>query len=1395
MNFDDRRVSALRPRLGRVPEWMPAGCLSDFREAGAYVLLGDPGMGKTTTFKRESGQSAAGRLLTVRDFLALPPGGGGVEPTTLFLDGLDEVRAGANDPRRPFDRLRKRLAVWGKPRFRLSCRPLEWLGEDDRARLNDLSPDGEVAVLRLEPLDEAEIAAYLETVSDLDDPKCWLEEASDRRLEAVLGNPLTLGLLVTAVSSGEHWPSGRRETFEMACRRLVVERNPQYRIRPAKIYEPGALFDAAGDLSARLLLCGASGFALSPEFGDEDYLALDEESSTSGSPSRVALGSRLFAGGTPSRIEPAHRQIAEFLAARYLARLVDGGFPRLRLLAALTGTDGVPPSYLRGLAAWLAALSPPLRARLIAADPYAVAQYGDLEEFSLEERRDLLDELRRRAEHSPADVHSGLADRLLTAPDLLDEVAGMLRSDRRTPPDEAALQFLLPSLPKTLPDELAGELLRTAADSSRPGETRWLAARAFVASVPPDREDDLLRLLRQIRDGRMADPEDDLRGQLLDRLYPRGVPPAEVWDYLPQEWLGAQSGAWLFWSHELLKRSSPTEVAELLDALSSRLSASKPAVPPDWKRLSLADLPVRLLTRGLEALGENIGAARLHDWLRVASLERPSQHLWPRGAEGIREWLSGRPALQKAVLEKALARLRDSGEVSFPYLDSRRLLYRTLPPDYGRFCLDAARNEAQEHPELSQWLLGEAVNALQGGAETESLTLDLLFELAGETPLLAACLPPLLRTDLEDDYFPVRDKGPHEAADPDARANEWLTRVQENLDMLRENRAPLPLLYDLGSAFYGHLPESEGSDPSERFRRLFRGDEETIAAAWAALRGTPTRPDAPSVSEIARMGEHRRRNEESSAPWFAPAFLAAARDAADAVPDGIPPWSDRDIERALAFHYARPRRQYGEPALAERLAAERPELAAKVIVEFATVELRTGGEPTDLFYDLARADGFAAVAPLAVPPLLRAFPTRASAAQLESLKWLLRAALRRADPAALAPVIAKKANSRTVTPAQRVLWLAVGLVVSPDEYRDPLADLLKADSARAAALGEFLFAGEPGDRTLLPEVTDAETLGLLIRALGSLVKPLEWKTNPFRWVGAYERTEAAVGELIRRLGADPSASASAVLDDLIADESVADWRSELASARERQRPLARDAAFRHPSPEELSAALDDGPPTSAADLAALVVDRLLEIGDDLRGGDANPWRLFWNETGPGREPAETKHEDSCRDALLSLLRAALPEGVKVWPEGRHADDRRSDLRVTYGNFAVPVEIKKNTHRKVWSSASRQLAARYATDPAADGYGIYLVLWMDSARTSPAPEGRRPKSPEEMEERLRKGLVLDGLPPTDARKIGVCVLDVRRPRDRESAPEPVGPELMAAEPRAPYRPWPSAPHSG
>ena len=69
--------------------------LDALRAEPAYVLLGDPGSGKTTAFERECEACDAGLLVPARDFLTF-------EPTshpewrgkTLFIDGLDEVRAG-----------------------------------------------------------------------------------------------------------------------------------------------------------------------------------------------------------------------------------------------------------------------------------------------------------------------------------------------------------------------------------------------------------------------------------------------------------------------------------------------------------------------------------------------------------------------------------------------------------------------------------------------------------------------------------------------------------------------------------------------------------------------------------------------------------------------------------------------------------------------------------------------------------------------------------------------------------------------------------------------------------------------------------------------------------------------------------------------------------------------------------------------------------------------------------------------------------------------------------------------------------------------------------------------------------------------------------------------------
>ena len=110
-------------------------------------------------------------------------------------------------------------------------------------------------------------------------------------------------------------------------------------------------------------------------------------------------------------------------------------------------------------------------------------------------------------------------------------------------------------------------------------------------------------------------------------------------------------------------------------------------------------------------------------------------------------------------------------------------------------------------------------------------------------------------------------------------------------------------------------------------------------------------------------------------------------------------------------------------------------------------------------------------------------------------------------------------------------------------------------------------------------------------------------------------------------------------------------------------------------------------------------------------------------------------------------------------EGRYANDKRADIRVSCRDFQVPVEIKKNLHPNLWSALREQLIARYARDPATDGYGIYVVLWFGGidGRTPSPPSGGPPRDPGALRQRLQ-----DTLTPEEARKISVCVIDVSAP---------------------------------
>ena len=244
--------------------------------------------------------------------------------------------------------------------------------------------------------------------------------------------------------------------------------------------------------------------------------------------------------------------------------------------------------------------------------------------------------------------------------------------------------------------------------------------------------------------------------------------------------------------------------------------------------------------------------------------------------------------------------------------------------------------------------------------------------------------------------------------------------------------------------------------------------------------------------------------------------------------------------------------------------------------------------------------------------------------------------------------------------------------------------------------------------------------------------------------------------IVNNLASKPDRSATEALESLAGDTLVIRWHACLSQNLDSQRIIRRDAEYNHPTLQQACTTLRGGPPANPGDLTALTVDRIRNIATGIRTQNTNQWRLFWNEVSHGK-PGEPKVENSCRDALLALLKPHLPHPVSAQPESQHANQNRSDIAVSAPGFRVPIEVKRNTDRELWSALQKQLIAKYAVDPGSNGYGIYIVFWFGSDKQRPRSDGKRPNSPETLEVLLR-----EALGEKEARKISICVIDVCPP---------------------------------
>ena len=1356
--------------------------LGGFRSTPAYVLLGDPGAGKTTEFGREAEMMAASgeraEYVKARDFVTLhidshPEWHGSV----LFIDGLDEIRSGLVDSRPPLDEIRSRLEQLRPLGFRVSCREADWLGHNDRQNLAVVSRDSRITVVRLDPLDHKAVGQMLAQEIPDSEIQDFMENALSWDIWDLLENPLTLQLLVEAISQEGGWPQSRRETFEMACEKSATEQNQEHLI-PATSESSTALMDAAGYLCALQLLSGLEGYSLQPGLHDPSFWALgdlDETVLPIPKPRlRRALATRLFTADDETGFLPRHRQLAEFLGGRYLAKLVRDGLPARRVTALMTApSDGRVATALRGLSAWLAAHSAEARSLLIDSDPVGVGLYGDISGFSTRHKKHLLTSLAtfatqgallgygwRRLPNGGYGDETAWAFRSLVSEEMVPALEDLLKRSGDEPTTDRVLEFVLQVLSNAENTDLGRletlvpEVEAILWDPGRPSRIRQAALEAYIRVAPPG-DTKTLRLrvvLDAVHNRTIPDPDDQLAGTLLRHLYPNDLPPAEVWQYAgPRNSHRDMRSFWGFWDRVLLRKSSHEQIAGLLDALYENSSDIVPVLQDS----GFEDLPVRLLAQGLRAIGDDIHLSRLYQWLTATVPPLRWRRTADEDVDYVRTWLDDRPQIQKAMV---LGRLKPNDNpyrfASYRGYAGDVLHNSRLPADFGIWCLDQAIQVAATDPDLSQTLLKESFYSLRDPKISRGLTLELMQERVSG---LAALERQLQELDASQSSATSANRGApwrkemeelreQQLKETKKRRDDWAHHLRTQETELRANTFPPHNLHYLALVY---LAEGSGVYPSppDRIEDLVGDDRRLVEAVMAALRGGLWRDDVPDLDETISL------RSQAKMPYLAHPVLASM-DLLFHEPDHERSIDRAQMRRALGIYYHWGQLARDAQACHDAWLQQDPDLVFDVLYRCAVAALRNGDETLPGVYDLDRVTGNDDLVSNIRLRLLEAFPTRLPNKQMQLLDDLLEKTLRYVDNTRVTPIAKKKLTMRSLSVAQRVRWMTVDALLSGGQHTQQFRAYVGANERRIRHLAEFLHhtSVHTARETILRDSRDSELLVNLVEMLGRSYGPQDLDGQ----VTVEKSTSDLIGGLISQLSAAADSEARHGLARLVADPQLRRWNNQLTWAQEKQRIVYRDVSYSHPNIRQTQRALGNRAPANAADLAALLRDRLKDIADHIRGDNTNPWRQFWNEDPHGRL-IEGKPENSCRDVLLESLKERLPQGVDAAPEGSYAADKRADIRTTFDRFNVPTEIKKNAHRDLWSAIRSQLIDQYTTDPETSGYGIYLVLWFGANQTQRPPNGTRPNTPDELAQQLENELTTD-----ETRKITVIVIDVTKP---------------------------------
>ena len=1342
--------------------------LKSYRNESVYVLLGQPGSGKTTAFKKEAKQPGC-EYITARDFIALSRDEEW-QDKTLFIDGLDEVRAIRKDDLIAFDEIRAKLDQLKPPRFRISCREADWDSADDRERLAEVFPGRDVKELFLAEFEEKEIQQILVNGYQMSPQKAssFLQKVERAELIAVIKNPHTLDMLVR-IAEDHDLPEKRSEIFQLACKKLLLAEQNRVHSKAHNSQTPGSeeLMRAAGSLCATLLLAGKDRFAPPGVPADEDYSSIGDLDIDDTGLLPLVARTKLFVKHS-KYIECKHRTYAEYLSAYYLSWKIEQGLPVGRVLALLERGGEVIPG-LRGVLAWLATLRIQERSRLMRRDPLGVALYGDVSLFDKEQRLALLDELGRWTEEKGGLGIGYWNERPFGGfcqADMEQEFRAIIQS---TNYGDAQQQWRLFYV---LAAMFHGEALPNLSDALaaliRSPEAREDNRRvALDILIRFDDEQRLQAVLQEVHRNIIDDSKDDLLGMLLNHLYPERVAPSELFDYLhspkTQYYIGDYQ---LFWDAALEKKSDDNQARQLLDALANKQKIATENLPL-LSDPCMRSMTGKLLARGLEKFGEVIEVEQLSNWLALALDEHGSMQLDRiENSDVIYSWIEQRPAIQKKLMEHYLEKCIGSEDFGWRMFEKTRWLLSgnfNLFGDYSHWCLQKARESSSE--KMARWLFEQSVVILYGGKGNVGMSLELIEETLEQDPKLIPHWERMRLTPVDRDRGAENWNRAQERREKRRKEEEkqrkYTQSIEEHLPDIETGMASPAMFYDLGGIYYGFFSDVVGGSPKERLHNRFKYNPGLVDPILTGLQNFLRREDLPTVEAIIKLNSEKGTSAARLYFHSLPC-LAGMNELGQKGKQAILDLGEGNIKKALAFYFTYADYRIGEPEWYKTLLKEKPDWVADVYVKYGTAALQAGKSP-NMIYALEYEKDHAQIARAVAIPLLSSVPARITSKQLDPLHRLLNAALRHGDENQLKEVIREKTQLKSMDLTQRANWLTVGFILSMQGFEEALlSEFADERKSRIHYLSGFLSdridQWSSVEQWSPVEKMSLSALSLFIGLFGPRCAPYQPPSSDDIDNQEYELS-GLISRMIHRLqdiGFAPGAIEAT--EELLNQPDLAEWHPSLRIALQAQRSLQSPPV----SLEQVRGTLRNDSPANAADLASLTCEHIRDLAEQIKNGNTNDYRQYWDRN-KNKQVQDRLHEEDCRDRFLSDLKPRLSRhGVEAQPEPRYASDKRADIRVSYADSQlscnVPIEIKCNDSKDLWRGIRQQLMEKYAQDPGAEGHGIYLVFWFGFKFTRPHPEGgRRPKTPTKLQELLEQSLDNE-----ERKRISVCIVDCTDP---------------------------------